>query len=168
MFVDEAAFHLLPAAVRTYAPRGKTPILCVPYSRDHLSVISGITLTGQLFHMTRQQAFKAADIIRFLKHLLRLITGPILLIWDRLPAHRSQLVKDFLASGAATRLHLEQLPPYAPDLNPDEGIWAYLKQVALPNLCCLSLADLRYHLYKAIRRLRAKPHLIQACFRILL
>ena len=69
----------------------------------------------------QEHAFNGRDIVRFLKHLLRRITGKLLLIWDGLPAHRGQVVKQFLRQGAAKRLHLERLPGYAPDLNPDEG-----------------------------------------------
>lgn len=165
MFIDEAGFYLLPAAVRTYAPRGQTPILRVPLSWDHLSVISAITPDGHLFSMTQTVAFKGPAIVRFLQHLLRHINGKLLIIWDGLPAHRGQAVKDFLRQGAAKRIHLEQLPPYAPDLNPDEGIWRYLKRVELRNVCCRDLHELRYELRKAFARLRHKTHVILACFR---
>ena len=53
---------------------------------------------------------------------------------DGLPAHHGQVVKDFLSAGAAARIHLQRLPGYAPDLNPEEGIWRYLKRVELANL----------------------------------
>ena len=59
----------------------------------------------------------------------------MLLIWDGSPIHRGRAVKEFLSAGAANRLHLERLPGYAPDLNPDEGIWNYLKRVELGNVC---------------------------------
>ena len=164
MFVDEAGFYLLPAAVRTYAPRGETPILRVPLTWDHLSVISAITPDGRLFMMIQEEAFNGTTIVRFLKHLLRHIRGQLLVIWDGLPAHRGQAVKDFLCQGATQRIHLEQLPGYAPDLNPDEGIWCYLKQVEMKNVCCHNLPELRHELRKATARLRHKPAVILACF----
>lgn len=110
MFIDESGFDLLPAAVRTYAPSGQTPILRVPLVWDHLSVISAITPDGRLFTMSQTCAFNGPMLVRFLKHRLRHIHGHRLVIWDRLPAHRGQAVKDFLKQGAARRLHLEQLP----------------------------------------------------------
>ena len=164
VFVDEAGFYLLAAAVYTWAPRGETPILKYPMW-EHLSVISAITPDGQLYTWIQEHAFKGEDIVRFLKHLLRQIAGKILVIWDGLPAHRGKVVKAFLAEGAAKRLHLERLPGYAPDLNPDEGVWHYLKSVELANLCCQDLATLRNELRKAIARLRHKSHLIQSFFR---
>ncbi len=60
---------------------------------------------------------------RFLRLLLRKIPGKLLVIWDGSPIHRAKVIKEFLAAGAAKRLHLERLPGYAPDLNPQEGVW---------------------------------------------
>lgn len=165
VWADESAFYLLPGAVRTYAPRGRTPILRLPLTRDHLSVISAITPAGQLLTLAQDRAFKSPDIVRFLKHLLRHIPGMLLVLWDGAPIHRGQPVKDFLAAGGAERIRLEALPGYAPDLNPDEGIWRYLKHVELRNVCCDSLAHLRRHLRLAIARLRHKHSVIQACAR---
>jgi transposase len=165
VFIDEAGFSLLPAAVRTYAPRGQPPILRVPLTWDHLSVISAITPDGRLLMMIQKVAFNGTTIVRFLKHLLRHIGGQLLIIWDGLPAHRGQAVKDFLRQGAAQRIHLERLPGYAPDLNPDEGIWHYLKHVEMKNLCCHNLDELRHELRKAAARLRHKTDVILACFK---
>ncbi len=165
MFADQSGFYLLPAVVRTYAPVGKTPILHEHLSRDHLSAMSAITLEGKLYMMEQERAFKGEDVVRFLKHLLRQILGKLLLIWDGSAIHRSRAVKDFLASGASWRLKLEQLPGYAPDLNPDEGIWKHLKRVELKNLCCESLAELKVELRKAKERLRRKRDVILGCIR---
>jgi transposase len=107
-------------AVRTYAPVGKTPVLRERLSRDHLSAMSAITLEGKLYMIEQEKAFKGEDVVRFLKHLMGQIPGKLLIIWDGSPIHRGGAVKGFLAGGAAYRLQLEQLPGYAPDLNPDE------------------------------------------------
>jgi transposase len=163
VWVDEAGFYLLPGLVRTYAPRGQTPIWRVRCTRDHLSVISGLTHDGRLLLQMRERAFRGPEIVRFLQHLLRQIPGKLLVIWDGAPIHRPQPVKDFLAQGAAARLQLEQLPGYAPDLNPDEGIWHYLQHVELRNLCCADLAELRLELGLAVKRLRHKAHVLRGC-----
>jgi len=164
VFVDEAGFYLLAALVRTYSPVGQTPILSVPLTRDHLAVISAITPDGRLYLMIQTEAFTGPTIVRFLHHLLRHIPGKLLLIWDDLPAHHGPAVREFLAQGGAQRIHLERLPGYAPDLNPDEGIWHHLKHVELGNVCCLDLDHLRVELRKATARLRHKTDVIQACF----
>ena len=149
--------------MRTYAPRGQTPILRVPCTRDHLSVISGLTHDGRLLLQIRERAFRGPEIVRFLQHLLRQIPGKLLVIWDGAPIHRAQPVKDFLAQGAAARLHLEHLPGYAPDLNPDEGLWHYLQQVELRNLCCADLSELRLERGLAVKRLRHKRPVLRGC-----
>jgi hypothetical protein len=94
---------------------GKTPILHEHPTRDHLSAISAITLERELYMIEQERAFKGEDAVRFLKHSLHYIPGKLLVVWDGFPIHRGGAVKDFLASGAASRLKLEQLPGYAPD-----------------------------------------------------
>jgi transposase len=164
IFVDEAGFYPLPFVARTYAPRGRTPVLRAPLTHDHLSVISGITPGGRLFTHVQDEAFRGPAIVGFLRQLLRQVRGKLLVIWDGAPIHRAQPVKAFLAAGAAARLQLQQVPGYAPDLNPDEGVWNLLKRVELKNRCCQDRDELRWELGLAIRRLRRRRHLIGACF----
>jgi transposase len=165
VFTDEAGFRLLPALVRTYAPRGQTPVLDVPFGRDHLSVMGALTLDGMLLTWIQDHSVKGPDVVRFLKHLLARIPGKLLVIWDNLPAHKGQAVKDFLAQGAARRLTLKALPSYAPELNPEEGIWRFLKYVELKNVCCHHLTELRLEVRRAIERLRFKADVIFGCIR---
>jgi transposase len=167
VWVDESGFYLLPGRVRTYAPRGRTPVLRVRLTRDHLSAIGGVTPDGKLLlQAAADRALRSPDVVRFLKHLLAHLPGKLLVIWDGAPIHRGQPVKDFLAGGAAGRLHLEQLPGYAPDLNPlDQGVWHLLKHGELANVCCTDLRHLRRELHGAAKRLRHKPHLIRGSIR---
>ena len=162
VWVDESAFYLLPHAVRTWAPRGQTPILRVPLTHDHLSVISGITLDGRLCMQVQEHAFDAAGVVGFLRVLLRKIRGKVLVVWDGAPIHKGQPIKDYLARGATKRLHLERLPGYAPELNPDEGVWNYLKRVELKNRCCADLAELSREVRRAKERLRHQQHIIRS------
>lgn len=163
VFVDESGFYLLPGMVRTYAPRGQTPVLSVPLTRDHLSAIGAVTLDGRVLLSTQSESYRSPGVVQFLKHLTRHIAGKLLVIWDGSPIHRAAPVKEFLAGGAAARIHLEALPAYAPDLNPKEGIWNYLKRVELRNLCCSDLAELRRELRLAVARLRHRPNIVQGC-----
>jgi transposase len=119
VFVDETGCYLLPMVVKTYAPRGQTPVLRAPLSRDHLSVISGITAQGWLQARVQNRPFWGIDAARFLRHLTTHISVRLLVIWDGSPIHRCQAIKAFLASPAGQGVHLEQLPAYAPELNPD-------------------------------------------------
>src|ERR687885_202871 len=121
VFCDQSGFYLLPMVVRTYAPVGKTPTLKEKLTRDHLSAMSGITLEGKLYMIEQERAFKGEDAVRFLKHLMHQNPGKLLVGWDGSPIHRGGAAKDFLASGPASRLQLEHLPGYAPELTPTRG-----------------------------------------------
>lgn len=164
IFMDESGFYPLPLAVRTYAPRGATPQLREWCTHDHLAVVSAVTPAGKLYVQAQERALTGTDVVRFLRHLLRQIAGPLCVLWDGAPIHRSAEVKRFLAEQAG-RVQVERLPPYAPELNPDEGIWGYLKRVELKNLCCMSLAELREALRRAVARLRHKVAVIIGCFK---
>jgi transposase len=164
VFVDESGFYLLPAILRTYAPMGETPILKVFHTRDHLSMMSAITPQGWLFTRTRDEALNGMDSVHFLTHVHSQTDRKLLVIWDGSPIHRNAEVRDFLTNGAAKHIHLERLPAYAPDLNPDEGTWRHLKYVELANVCCSDLLDLHSQVRLAVSRLRRKPQIIQSFF----
>ena len=155
----------MPSVVRTYAPMGQTPILREWCTRDHLSAISAISPEGKLYFHFQNSTLNAEDVIAFLEHLLREVPGRMVLIWDGSPIHRSHLIREFLANGAAPRLHLERLPAYAPELNPGEGLWQQLTWVELRHGCCFNISHLRVELRDAVKRVRRKPRMIQSFFR---
>lgn len=160
VWIDEAGFYLLAGVVRSYAPRGQTPVLRVPLTRDHLSVISAITRTGRLRVQLQECAFNGGSVTRFLGSLRSQVGERLLIIWDGAPIHHDQILADFLA-GAGKQMRVEWLPGYAPDLNPVEGVWDYLKNVELANVACHNQAELRNQLARAVTRLQRKPHLIR-------
>ena len=162
VFVDESGFYLLPMVIRSYAPRGLTPLLKEFLSRDHLAVLGAITPQGKLFLSTHSQAISTQEVIEFLGLLQKRIPGRLLILWDNSPTHRSKKLKAYLAQGAARRLHLEQLPSYAPELNPIEWIWSYMKVVQLANVACDTLPQLERLVQQGKRRLQNKPDLIKS------
>jgi transposase len=101
------------------------------------------------------------ETIGFLARLLRHIQDPLLIVWDRLPAHRSRLVGEFIDSLGGL-IAIEYLPPYAPELNPVEYLWGYWKQHQLPNVCARDLWHLNDRARQTLRRMRRKPRLITA------
>jgi transposase len=151
--------------VRTYAPVGQTPILREWCTRDHLSAISAISPEGKLYFHSQDGALDSADVVAFLEHLLREVSGRMVIMWDGAPIHHSHTIQEFLAHGAAQRLHLERLPAYAPELNPGEGLWQQLKGVELRNLCCYNIPHLWRELRAAVKRVRRKARLITSFFR---
>jgi transposase len=162
VFVDEAGFYLLPGVVRTYSPRGLTPVIYEWQTRDHLSVMGGVTPAGKVYTLARQETLNGLHSVAFLEHLLRHVGERLLVVWDRSPIHRRAEVTKFVA--AAGGLRLEPLPAYAPDLNPVEWLWRQLKQVELRNTVCLDLEDLHQEFHLAIGRARRKPELVRSFF----
>ncbi len=98
----------------------------------------------------------------FLKYLVRHVSKSLLVVWDGNTIHSSKEVHRFLASRGGKGVWLERLP--APDLNPDEGIWNYLKHVELKNVVCPHLRQLFTEFRRAVQRLRQKPRIVCSCF----
>lgn len=165
LWLDETSVYLLPMAIHTFAPRGQTPLLRAKLSHDHLSVISALSQDGQVWFALQPRSYDAAAVIAFLQTLLDTLPGRLLVIWDGATIHRSTAVKAFLGAGAAHRLHLERLPAYAPDLNPDEGVWNLLKRAELANQCFPDLVTLQTAVEAAMQRLHATPHRLLGCIR---
>ncbi len=122
-------------------------------------------MTGGLYTMVRERAIGGEDVVAFLRHLLRCIPGRVIVVWDRASIHRCRRVQEFLAQPQAARLELVSLPGYAPELNPADGVWGYLKRVELGNLSCQSIRRLKRELRKATMRLRTKQDILRACVR---
>jgi transposase len=166
VFVDEAGFYLLPSVVATYAPVGETPELREVGTHDHLSAISAVTPEGRLRMQVYEEPITGAHVVRFLRHLARSLPGDKFgFFWDGAPIHRSRAVKQFLAAAPADRFRVEQLPGYAPELNPDEGVWDVLKEDELANVSCLDLQQLRAEIRAATQRLQHKPEVVRGFFR---
>jgi transposase len=164
VFEDESGFYLLPGVVRTYAPEADTPVLREKQTRDHLSVMGGMTPEGKVYTLARQESLNGLHSIEFLRHLLRVAGPRLLVIWDGSPIHRRAEVKEFVAARRG-RVWLEALPGYAPDLNPwDEGGWHHLKNVEMRNMACRDLEELHEEFHLAVGRLRQKPQMVQSFF----
>jgi transposase len=164
VFEDESGFYLLPGVVRTYAPEAHTPVLHEKQTRDHLSVMGGMTPEGKVYTLARQEPLNGLHSVELLLHLLRVAGERLLVIWDGSPIHRRAAVTDFVA-GTRGKVRLEALPGYAPDLSPwDEGGWHHLKNVEMRNLACRDLEELHQAFYLAVARLRQKPHLVRSFF----
>jgi len=108
-----------------------------------------------------EKAVGKEELIIFLAYLVRYLKPRLLIVWDRLPAHRSRLVREFLDS-LGGQIVIEYLPPYAPELNPVEYLWGHWKQHTLPNVCPKDLWQLSDGARRTLRRLRRRPRLITA------
>jgi len=160
IFIDESGISQRPHRVRTWSPRGETPVLQYNFNWDTLSAVAGITFYRFYFRLYKGTV-KSAEVVDFLQALLRHLPGPLLIVWDRLSAHRSRITRDFIA-GQGQRLWVEYLPGYAPELNPVEYIWGYWKQHALPNVCPKDYWGLDETARRTLKRMRRRPRLITA------
>jgi putative transposase len=156
---------LIPNVRRTWAPRGQTPYVFHRYRHDRLSVCSGLAVSPKrrrvaLYLRCRPRNFSGLDIRAFLRHLLRHLRGPVDLVWDRGPIHRRREVRTFAAQHPRLRVH--SFPPYAPELNPAEYVWAQADH-ELANGVPDDLRELRDRLDGVTRRLRRSQNLLWSC-----
>jgi transposase len=146
--------------VRTWAPRGQTPVLQYHFNWKVLSATAGITWWNFYFRLY-PTTIRAPQVVDFLGHLLRHLPGKLLVVWDGLPAHRARLVTEFIRAQRG-RLALEWLPGYAPELNPVEYIWGYWKHHELPNFCPRDFTQLSHQARRALRRMRRRSRLVRS------
>jgi transposase len=128
-----------------------------------LSAISGVTPKGKLYFRVHPGSIKSPQVIAFLRHLLRHTRRPLVILWDGVGPHKSAQTRRFIE--AHPRLQVHRLPPYCPDLNPDEWFWAHLKTRQLPNHGAQNLAQLRRKIRLAVVRVRRRPALIASFYR---
>jgi hypothetical protein len=165
VFIDESGFLLIPSVRKTWSPVGQTPILLHRYRHDRISAISGIAVSPKRFHCTLycqlyEDNIQGEEVAVFLRHLLRQVRGHLIILLDNGKTHRSDPVGELLAR--TSRLHLVPFPPYAPELNPDEGVWNHLKSI-LANGRPDTQVELMDVLADEICRLAASQSLLQGC-----
>jgi transposase len=139
VFLDESGLLMAPLVRRTWAPTGKTPCL-FQRTRAHekVSVIAALCISPAretvrlYFRLHPDKNIRTVLVIDFLVNLMLHCRGSIILVWDRLQVHRSKKVQRFL--GESHRIRSFYLPPYAPELNPVEYVWGYLKRNPLANV----------------------------------
>lgn len=165
VFLDESGRSETPIVVATWAPKGKTPVLTHNFNWTKCSIISAITPEGGFHYKLYRCSVKHDQVLRFLKHLLSQIKDRFLLFWDRLPPHKSSIVNKFLEENE-DRIEAHFLPPYAPDLNPDEQVHRYLKYVCVPNSCPKTSEELVTETRKGLEFIRRRPALIRSFFRM--
>lgn len=168
-FSDESAFSDKPMVRRTWAPKGKTPILKVPGGWITRSVISLITCSPQgkrprLYFEIGKGAVNADTFLGFLKQVRRHIRGNLILIIDNLRVHKAKKVSGYL-NAQTHRLSVEYLPPYAPELNPVEYLWSSRKRKDFGNAEIPDGASLDRRIRASGQRAKKDPHLLKGFLR---
>ncbi|GMV70159.1 MAG: hypothetical protein AMXMBFR76_25980 [Pseudomonadota bacterium] len=162
VFIDESGLSERPTRVRTWAPKGKTPIIQFHFNWTHISIIAGLTRTSCMFRL-HEGSIKKEQHVEFLKALRAHLKCPLLIIWDGLKAHRSKLVREYLDSTGGD-VQMAFLPPYSPDLNPVEFLWAWLKRHALANFCPNDMNELNTTARSKLKSAQRRPSIIAACW----
>jgi hypothetical protein len=164
VFWDESGISLTPIVRRTWAPRGRTPVLRHPFNWKRASMAAALCIRpggggSQVAFHIQPGSYDTDTLIVALGELRRFLAGEkATLIWDGLPAHRSRTMHAWL-NQQQSWLVVERLPAYAPDLNPVEGLWANLKGRELANLVTEHLGDLMTAAHAGIDRIRHTPTL---------
>jgi len=162
-FGDAASVRSDHHAGRTWARRGKTPVVSSSGARFSFSLISAITAKGQMRFMIIQGGVNSKVFIEFLKRLMVGAKRKIFLVVDGGSAHKSKMTKAFVAS-LGGKLELFLLPPYSPDLNPDELVWNHLKSHTVGRSTVTDKTDFRRQVYRSMRSLQKNPEKIRAFF----
>lgn len=171
VFLDESGFMLAPVIRRTYAPRGNPPVCKVADPHGKISVIGAITISPQRRHfgfcydlLDDNANYRGQTLVPFIETLYRKIRGPLTILWDAIPIHRAGQVIRFLHKHQT--IVSEVFPRYAPDLNPVDKVWFYVKFDRLPNFAPPRLSNLRARVKAELWRLQQRPHVLKSLFHL--
>lgn len=156
---------LIPPVRRTWAPKGSTPLTVHRFSHSRVSAISAVSVSPvrkrlSLYYHLSQDNIRGTDVAMFVRELLKAIPGHLIVLWDNSVTHRGVLVRELDRKGE--RLRIEYFPAYAPELNPDEGIWSQLKSL-LANGRPDDVAELEDHLLACLVDIRSSQSKLRAC-----
>jgi hypothetical protein len=166
VLIDESGLFLNPLVRRSWAVRGKTPVIGGDGGRrKKVSVIGAVSVSptarrlGWYFATLPDGYFAAETVVEFLRDLLRHLRGKVVVVWDGGGNHKGPLLRGFLRRNR--RLTLERLPAYAPELNPVEAVWSWLKYGQLANFVPDGVAELDDEVIDRLLDLEADPGLLR-------
>jgi len=162
-FLDEAGFQSDPPLGRTYGLKGHTPVVSSSGQRQSINVISAINASGAFWSATYTGKLNAESFMEFLKDFVKSQRRRILLVVDGHPAHKANLIKAYIAT-LAGKLELHFLPPYAPDLNPDEFVWNYMKGSGVSKKPLKKNESLRERVEQDLRAIHQDKILVASFF----
>jgi transposase len=164
-FIDEAGFMLEPTARRTYAPCGQTPILVISGPHQRISTIAAVVVcprTGRVrmeYGMLADNVnFRWPAVLQFVRTLRSKLGRPLMVFWDQIAIHTCPSLRERLDEDPG--LAVEPFPQYAPELNPADGVWRYVKYGRIPNYAPPDLGALRSTLTAELGRVRRRPDLL--------
>jgi transposase len=162
-FLDEAGFQSDPPLGRTYGLKGKTPVVRTSGQRQSLNVISAVNARGQFWAATYTGKLDAEAFVAFLGNFMQGRAGKIFLVVDGHPAHKAKVVAAYVKS-LKGRLELHFLPPYAPDLNPDEFVWSHMKNSGVSKKPLKLNESLQKRIEQDLNALKGNRKLVRSFF----
>lgn len=162
-FLDEAGIRSDAPLQRTWGAKGKTPVVATSGQRQSVNAISAVTMRGGFWYSVYTGRFNAGRFVEFLKAFLRGRRRPVMLVVDGHPAHRAKIVAHFVQSTKG-RLELHFLPGYAPELNPDEFVWNYMRHCGVSKTPLRRNESLRARVERDLRAIQRRPALVRSFF----
>ena len=163
-FWDESGFRADTVHGKTWGVKGQTPVVERPGQRQSISAASAVTARGAFWYCTYQGALNADLFVTLLKKMMRHRKKPVHLVLDSLPAHKTAVVKNYVASTKG-RLTLHFLPGYAPDLNPDELVWSHVKRTGVARRPLRKGENLRDKIDAQLAKIQKMPQLVRSFFK---
>jgi len=162
-FWDESGFRADTVHGKTWAAKGKTPVIARPGQRQSISAASAVNAKGGFWFATYQGALNAELFIELLKRMMKGRKNPVHLVVDGLPAHKKLNVRQYIESTNG-KLTMHVLPGYAPDLNPDELVWSYVKRTGVARNPLRAGEKLEIRIDGQLREMRKNRRLIRSFF----
>ena len=162
-FLDEAGFQSDPCLGRTYGLKGKTPVVKTSGQRQSLNVISAVNARGEFWAATYTGKLNAESFVVFLQNFMQGRAHKVFLVVDGHPAHKAKSVKRYMQS-LEGRLELHFLPPYAPDLNPDEFVWGHMKTNGVSKKPLKQNESLQKRIEEDLRKIGKDRELVRSFF----
>ena len=162
-FWDESGFRADTVHGKTWAPKGKTPVINRPGQRQSISAASAVNAKGGFWFVTYEGALNAELFIELLKRMMKGRKKPVHLVVDGLPAHKKLNVRQYIESTNG-KLTMHTLPGYAPELNPDELVWSYVKRTGVARNPLRAGEKLQIRVDTQLRKVQRDPRLVRSFF----
>ena len=162
-FWDESGFRADTVHGKTWAPKGKTPVIQRPGQRQSISAASAVNAKGGFWFATYQGALNAELFIELLKKMMKGRSKPVHLVVDGLPAHKKLNVREYIASTQG-KLTMHVLPGYAPDLNPDELVWSHVKRTGVARNPLRAGEKLELRIEQQLHNVQRNRRLVRSFF----
>jgi len=163
-FWDESGFRADTVHGRTWGVRGQTPVVHRPGQRQSVSAASAVSANGAFWFCTYDGGLNGELFVELLQQMMKYRRKPVHLVLDGLPAHKTALVKKYVASTEG-RLTLHFLPGYAPELNPDELVWSHVKRTGTARRPLQKGEKLRDKIEEQLANLKRMPGLVRSFFK---